>query len=139
MADMKLDASAMSCPASTLSPLATFAAAGAPICCASGILTVSGSASTSTGRLLLNLFSDGWTPPIGNVFISRKRILRIGYFSSGFGAAGAAGLAAGAAVGLAAAGALGSLGRGSMPTRRMAPVGHSLTHLRQSLHFCGSM
>ena len=35
--------------------------------------------------------------------------------------------------------ALGSLGSGSIPTRRMAPVGHSFTHLRQSLHFQESM
>ena len=48
-----------------------------------------------------------------------------------------ASLAAGEALG--AAGAFGTLGSGSMPASTMAPVGHSFTHLRQSLHFCGSM
>ena len=34
-----------------------------------GIVTTSGSGSTSIGLAQLSLFSDGWTPPIGNVFI----------------------------------------------------------------------
>ena len=72
LADMKLPASAMSCPVSTLSPLATFATAGAPICCDSGIVTTSGSGRTSMGFAPLNLFSDGCTPPIGNVFIAES-------------------------------------------------------------------
>jgi len=59
LADMKLAASAINCPASTLSPLATFATAGAPICCASGIRTSSGSAKRSTATARDNLLSDG--------------------------------------------------------------------------------
>ena len=39
----------------------------------------------------------------------------------------------------AAGAAFGALGSGSMPTSRMALVGHSFTHLRHNLHFCGSM
>ena len=78
-ADMKLPASAMSWPVSTRSPLATLATAGAPMCCARGIVTTSGSGSTSIGLAQLNLFSDGWTPPIGNVLID---IVRFYFYAS---------------------------------------------------------
>ena len=63
-------ASAINSPTFTLSPLATFATAGAPICCDKGTFTTSGNASTSTASARLNLLSDGCTPPLGNVFIA---------------------------------------------------------------------
>ena len=70
LADTKPAASAINSPTFTLSPLATFATAGAPICCDKGTFTTSGNASTSTASARLNLLSDGCTPPLGNVFIA---------------------------------------------------------------------
>ncbi len=161
-ADMKLPASAMSCPVSTLSPLATLATAGAPMCCARGIVTTSGSGSTSIGLAQLSLFSDGWTPPIGNVFIVGIPFLRFFVSSrrgfglgsrfglrrsgsrNGFGLrSGGCGFSFRSRFGLRSGGGCRSGLRGfGQRIHADEPDGSRGTFvhtLRQSLHFCGSM
>jgi hypothetical protein len=53
-------------PALTLSPFATLIAAGAPMCCDKGIVTVFGMAKISILLPAEILFSAGCTPPFGN-------------------------------------------------------------------------
>ena len=136
LAHMNVWASPISWPTFTLSPFCTTGVAGAPRCWFISTTICLPTGITSMAASLDILFSSGCTPPIRNVFISVLcLVFCVQFFTSTFSAtgistfstAGAAGASAGLGAGLTA-------GAGK-PTSLMALVGHSVTHLRQAMHF----